>query len=97
MGEIGRDRKEVLYELQLWEILAIIRGYRRRDRAIWESSRLQSFYILCAMGAKEIHSPQDLFMLPGEEDTEELAEPSAEEIIELKRMIREENEKLANK
>ena len=32
MGEIGRPRHEVLYELRFWEINRIIRGYRRRGR-----------------------------------------------------------------
>ena len=32
MGEIGRDRHEFLYEMTYWEVLRIIRGYRRRGR-----------------------------------------------------------------
>ena len=30
VGEIGISRREVLYELQWWEVHRIIRGYRRR-------------------------------------------------------------------
>ena len=32
MGEIGISRKEFLYELRFWEVDAIIKGYRRRNR-----------------------------------------------------------------
>lgn len=32
MGEIGIPRREFLYDLRFWEVDAIIRGYRRRNR-----------------------------------------------------------------
>lgn len=32
MGEIGYNRHEFLYDLQLWEIHLIVLGYRKRDR-----------------------------------------------------------------
>ena len=32
MGEIGVSRREFLYELRFWEVDAIIKGYRRRNR-----------------------------------------------------------------
>lgn len=32
MGEIGVSRREFLYDLRFWEVDAIIRGYRRRNR-----------------------------------------------------------------
>ena len=32
MGEIGISPHEFLYELNYWEVLRIIRGYRRRGR-----------------------------------------------------------------
>lgn len=32
MGEIGISPHEFLYELSYWEVLRIIRGYRKRDR-----------------------------------------------------------------
>ena len=31
MGEIGIPRREFLYDIRLWEVRRIIRGYRRRD------------------------------------------------------------------
>ena len=32
VGEIGIPRHEFLYEIQYWEVLHIVRGYRRRGR-----------------------------------------------------------------
>jgi hypothetical protein len=32
VGEIGISRREFLYDLRFWEVDAIIRGYRRRNR-----------------------------------------------------------------
>ena len=32
MGEIGITRSEFLYDLRFWEVDAIIKGYRRRNR-----------------------------------------------------------------
>ena len=32
VGEIGVSRREFLYELRFWEVDAIIKGYRRRNR-----------------------------------------------------------------
>ena len=31
MGEIGIPRREFLYDIRIWEVRRIIRGYRRRD------------------------------------------------------------------
>ena len=49
MGEIGRDRHEYLYEMRYWEILLIIRGYRRRNVLQYQFQRLQAFHSLFAM------------------------------------------------
>ena len=32
MGEIGIPRREFLYDIRVWEVRRIIRGYRRRHR-----------------------------------------------------------------
>lgn len=31
MGEIGIPRREFLYEVSYWEVVRIVKGYRRRD------------------------------------------------------------------
>ena len=66
MGEIGIARHEFLYELKLWEINSIVEGYRRRSHTTWESTRWQTFLLLCALGAKNIHHPDDIVKFPWE-------------------------------
>lgn len=70
VGEIGMNRHEVLYDLQLWELNAIVTGYRRRSREMWESTRWQTYLILCAMGAK-LNSPKELTVFPWEKEQKE--------------------------
>ena len=43
MGEISRDRHEYLYEMTWWEILLIIRGYRRRNVLSYQLQRLTAY------------------------------------------------------
>lgn len=92
VGEIGISRHEFLYELDLWEINAIIRGYRKRAHAIWESSRLTTFSILCAMGAK-LSSPKDLWQLPWEREATII---SKEQTDQLKQLLDDINANLDN-
>lgn len=84
MGEIGIDRKEVLYALKIWEINAIISGYRKREVYAWRMNRWQTFLILRAIGAK-IDTQEDLLELPGDCDheDEELSEEEYEASMEL--------------
>ena len=49
MGEIGRDRREYLYEMNWWEILLIIRGYMRRDVLKLQLLRMTAYHSLYAM------------------------------------------------
>lgn len=91
VGEIGQPRREVLHELRQWEIIAIIRGYRRRDHSTWEASRLQTFFILRSLGAN-MNEPQELITFPWEKDR--MTEVSDEEVEQLKALIRQENEKI---
>jgi len=81
VGEVGIDRHEFLYELKLWEINAIVEGYRRRAHTTWEAARWQTFCIVCAMGAKSFNSPQDLQKFSWEEEQyEELSEDEVKEL-----------------
>lgn len=93
MGEIGIDRREFLYELQLWEINAIVKGYRRRHRAIWEAARWQSFLWMKARGAKTIHDLHDLAIFPWEQSHHEPDKMTDEEVEEMREVLRRENEK----
>ena len=86
MGEVGIPRSEFLFELRLWEINAIIRGYRRRAHTLWEATRWQTFCIVGALGAgKDFSRPSDLMAFPWEDEQSEL--PTEEEIDEMTELL----------
>lgn len=97
MGEIGYDRKEFLYDLRLWEIRAIVRGYRLRARTAWESTRMAAYFIMSSMtdlSKAGIHRDTDLVKFPWE--TEHAGrDVTDEEIEQLRELIRKENEAVA--
>lgn len=95
VGEIGIPRNEFLYTLKLWEINAIVKGYRRRNREHWEMSRHLGLTICNVMGAK-IDSAHDYLPLPWDDITtkKELTEEDVNELMEL---MRKENEAIAQK
>ena len=97
MGEIGIEHDRFLYGLRHWEIQAIIRGYRRRQRPSWEQARLNAFYIMSAMADLSkagIRSDRDLITFPWEEEevTKRDSLPSDEEVEEMRQMMKELNE-----
>ena len=54
MGEIGRDRREFLYEMSYCDILLIQRGYRRRNILQYQLQRLQAYGAFhCMSGSKK--------------------------------------------
>lgn len=97
MGEIGIEHDRFLYGLRHWEIQAIIRGYRRRQRPSWEQARLNAFYIMSAMADLSkagIRSDRDLITFPWEEKevTKRDSFPSDEEVEEMRQLMKELNE-----
>ena len=102
MGGIGIERDRFLYGLRHWEIQAIIRGYRRRQRPSWEQARLNAFYIMSAMADLSkagIRSDRDLITFPWEEKevTKHNSLPSDEEVEEMRQMMKELNEQQTTK
>lgn len=102
MGEIGIEHDRFLYGLRHWEIQAIIRGYRRRQRPSWEQARLNAFYIMSAMADLSkagIRSDRDLITFPWEEKevTKLNSLPSDEEVEEMRQMMKELNEQQTTK
>ena len=95
VGEIGIPRNEFLYVLKLWEINAIVKGYRRRNREHWEMSRHLGLTICNVMGAK-IDSAHDYLPLPWDDITTK-KELSEEDVNELMELMRKENEEIAKK
>ena len=92
MGEVGIARNEFLYELRLWEINAIVKGYRKRARTTWEATRWQTFCILCSLGSK-ITSPQELQRFPWEMEETVISKEDVEDLKELIANINEKHEK----
>lgn len=102
MGEIGIERDRFLYGLRHWEIQAIIRGYRRRQRPSWEQARLNAFYIMSAMADLSkagIRSDRDLITFPWEEKevTKHDSLPSDEEVEEMRQLMKQMNEQQTTK
>ena len=99
MGEIGFDRNEFLHELKLWEIQAIVDGYRNRARTMWEAARLNAFFVMSSMvdmSKAGIHSASDLITFPWEKKRRagSEAQPTENEVERLRELMRRENAKI---
>ena len=86
MGEIGRDRHEFLYEMTYWEVLRIIRGYRKRDRLTHQLIAEAVFAAMHTMRDSKGKTVKDFF--PGlfeddDDDDREPADITDEEIAQL--------------
>lgn len=91
VGEIGRDRREYLYEMSYCDILLIQRGYRRRNILQYQLQRLQAYgSMFCMSGTnKKPHEWMDLYF---DHYKEQDAPPiSEEEAAELVALIEEQN------
>ena len=83
VGEIGRDRKEYLYEMSYCDIMLIIRGYRRRNVLQYQLQRMQVFAsTFCMGGNKEGKEPQQLWPLYFDKYIDHSQPPISEEEIE---------------
>ena len=90
VGEIGIPRREFLYELRLWEIILITRGYFRRYHPGWEQSRLIAYHAAHAFGSK--HQPPPITQwLPF--PWEKSKAPSDDEVNEIREEIKREEAK----
>ena len=89
VGEIGIPRKEFLYDLKLFEIILITRGYFRRHHPGWEQARLIAYHAAHAMGGKHQPPPVTHWLkFPWEKDDL----PSDDEVNEMRELLRLENE-----
>lgn len=102
MGEIGINRSEYLYELDYVDILLTLRGYEKRHRHLWSSTRWSTFQLMRAQAGDDamqkagIYTPRDLMPFPWEkkrDDEEEQRETVTKEDVErLREMMRKMNE-----
>ena len=86
MGEIGIPRHEFLYEIQYWEVLRIIRGYRRRGRLRDQLIAEAVFAAMHTMRDSKGKTVKDFFPMLFEDpddDDREPADITDEEIAEL--------------
>ncbi len=60
---MGRDRRDYLYNMEFWEILLIIRGYRRRNVLMYQLQRQQVFASATCMGNPNNLKPKDIIPL----------------------------------
>ena len=88
VGEIGIDRRAFLYDLRYWEVLRIIKGYRRRD---WLKLQLMAectYAAMYAMRDPKGMTPQKMFpdlFKPEDDDTPapEITEQDAKDLQEM--------------
>lgn len=95
VGEVGISRDEFLYTLCLWEIQAIIDGYRMRSRSLWESARMNAFFVMSTMADLKkngIRSSEDLIRFPWEHEVSDRErQPTMDEQEQLREIMRREN------
>lgn len=84
MGEIGIPRHEFLYELSYWEVLRIIRGYRRRGRLRDQLIAEAVFAAMHTMRDSKGKTVKDFFPMLFEDPDDDIDnEITDEEIAEL--------------
>ena len=88
VGEIGIPRREFLYELKLWEIILITRGYFRRYHPGWEQARLVAYHSAHCMGGKNIPTITQWLKFPWEKS--EIDMPSDDDVNEIREAIKRE-------
>ena len=98
VGEIAINRETFLYDLRLWELRAIHRGYIRRHSDVLNMLRNLGYWILAALGGKDFTNRTtitDLIRFPWDAP-EEVESLTDDEVEELRDLIRQENERLSN-
>ena len=87
VGEIGIDRRAFLYDLRYWEVLRIIKGYRRRD---WLKLQLMAectYAAMYAMRDPKGMTPQkmfpELFKPEDEPESPTITEQDAQDLQDL--------------
>jgi hypothetical protein len=98
VGEIGRDRREFLYDLTFCEIILISRGYHRRQHPSWEQTRWIAYQVRYCLGVPkgEIAKPPHQWM-PFSWEKEPRHRVSREEIDDMQALIANVNAELNEK
>lgn len=99
MGEIGIEREAFLYRLKLWELNAIVKGYRKRERTSWTQTRWLAYVIMCRIPAGQsmtelgINSSEKLLPLPWDKEYTPPILPTENDVEEMQALMREINGK----
>ena len=96
MGEIGFPRREFLHELRWWEILSIIRGYRKRNHLTHQLIAECAYAAIYTMRDPKGKTVKDVFpalFADEEEYHEPLDEQDRNELVGLMNSINSQNEK----
>ena len=87
VGEIGINRRAFLYDLRYWEVLRIIKGYRRRD---WLKLQLMAectYAAMYAMRDPKGMTPQkmfpELFKVEDEPEAPTITEQEAQDLQQM--------------
>lgn len=92
VGEVGIPRRDYLYMMPYWEILLVLRGYRRRDIPQLHMMRLQAFCSAFAFGGnKQNMTVEEFCPMWFDKHDEPDEELSDDEVEELRKMIEQEN------
>lgn len=96
MGEIGIGREDFLYRMAFWEIRLVVRGYRERQKNIWEATRWQTFWLMhVGMADTSRVDFESLLRLPWDRQGS-TSEPSQEDIDRLREKLRAYNKSISS-
>lgn len=79
VGEIGRSRREFLYDITFWEARRIVKGYRRRHILKYQLMRINIWASMFCMGNPDRKQPEDIFKLYFDDDDAVNTPPLTEE------------------
>lgn len=79
VGEIGRSRREFLYDITFWEARRIVKGYRRRHILKYQLMRINIWASMFCMGNPDRKQPEDIFKLYFDDDDAVNTQPLTEE------------------
>ncbi len=78
VGEIGIDRRTVLFDVDMSEVHLIIRGYRKRARDGWARQRWLIWAVSAMLGGSKFDTPAEMCPFEWEQEAEDNVKPETE-------------------
>ena len=94
VGEIGVSHDDFMHRLKYWQVVVIIRGYRRRQQPMWEALRMNAFFSMVGqadLNAMGVRNDRDLMRFPWERDVPQDL-PDENQVEDIRRRLRRLNE-----